>query len=204
MATVPMFALRGARLMAGRPGAWSKTAVHGEAAVEAVVAVSRAERVPYVYDVGGVEAGAPQHEFYQRLERRGVHPWVEAGVRSPEDAMDAFFAGADALTLDLRLLRRATLLELAGLAEGELHLAVGFRGREAFPTLKPWELQRVVADTNATGVVVEPDAAHDAHALDAFARELESQRVAASLLSWDASAPPPSAFARWIRRETHP
>ncbi|HLE47518.1 MAG TPA: hypothetical protein VI818_04405 [Candidatus Thermoplasmatota archaeon] len=196
---VPLFIVRSGRLIGGRPRAWDRRGLEGEAAIEAIAAARKPDEMPYLFDADGVDAGAPQHEFYQRLERRGIHPWIEAGVRTPEDAMDAFFAGAEALTLDLRLLRRETLLELAGLAEGELHLGLGFVGRETVPAFRAWELQRVAHDTQASGVVLQPDAGADAHALAGFAKELQSQRIQASLLSWDRGSPPPEGFARWIR-----
>src|ERR1051325_8867731 len=101
---LPLFLVRDGRLVertgvrSWRPLVEAET---DEAAMRRLRASVPPQELVYLFDVDGVEAGAANHEFYQKLERAHVPPWIDAGCRTAEDAMDAFFAGAEVLTVRL-------------------------------------------------------------------------------------------------------
>jgi uncharacterized protein related to proFAR isomerase len=110
------------------------------------------DELVYVWDVDGIQAGAANHEFYQKLERKRIPPWIDAGCRNAEDAMDAFFAGAEVLTVRVEHMDEAKLSDFAEIAEGEFHLGVGFSTRHPDAPITAWDVQRLVGEFHAQGV----------------------------------------------------
>lgn len=92
--------------------------------VEQATALAREFGSVYVVDVDAVRVNRPDVEFLQDLCRaRPV--WLDTGPRDASDAMDAFIAGAERLTVRWGALRGARNLdELADLAEPETVLVM--------------------------------------------------------------------------------
>lgn len=181
---VPMFHVRNGNLVReSGPRKWTPVIAEPALAVDEIKRATPTEGLVYVYDVDGVEAGAPDHGFYQRLERAHVAAWIQPGCRNEGQVMDAFFAGAEALTLEPRFLDREDLLELAALMEGEAHLGFPFRGTQTVPDMRPAEVARLVVKSHCRGVVLDPvaDAAPDR--LSSFVRDLLALSVAVTISS---------------------
>jgi phosphoribosylformimino-5-aminoimidazole carboxamide ribonucleotide (ProFAR) isomerase len=66
----------------------------------------------YVVDLDGVERGDPQVEYLQELAR-DLELWVDAGVRTSDQAIDIFVAGASRVTLSSVHLQGPAELEKA-------------------------------------------------------------------------------------------
>lgn len=141
------------------------------------------EELVYIWDVDGVEAGAPNHEFYQRLERNRIPPWIDAGCRTPEDAMDAFFAGAEVLTVRLEHMSEAHLADFADLAEYEFHLSLPFSGAQPDVPLSAWDVRRLVGEMHAHGVVFEAGPGTDPRAYARFVDLVQNGGIDMSFLS---------------------
>lgn len=199
---VPLVFVRGQLLVrpAG-PRRWTALVESPQQTVDRIRAMGPTEGYVYIYDVDGVEAGAPSHDLYQRLERAHVPLWLHLGCRTPEDAMDAFFAGAEALTIERRHMDDEALHELAELTEGEIHLMFAFQGRSLRPELRGFQLQRLVQEHRLSGIVFQPEASSDGHALNAYAGEVRRHGVTTSLFvapGGSALDPEPDAFDRVI------
>jgi hypothetical protein len=161
------------------PRSWAPRTTTASQSVAMIKAASTADVPAYVYDVDGVEAKAAQHSFYQKLEQAHVGPWIHPGCRTAEDAMDAFFAGAEAITVDVRHMPEETMTDLGEIAEGEIHLAAPVDGSGP----RPRELARLVGAHGMAGVVLMLEGATDPKRVDAVVAELASLGVARSLLS---------------------
>lgn len=179
---VPLVHVRsGAVVRAAGPRRWDPLTRTEPEAVARIKGVAPPDGLVYVYDVDGVEAGAPSLDFYQRLERARVPLWLHTGCRTPEDAMDAFFAGAQALTIERRHMNDGAIRELAELAEGEIHLMLPFQGRAPRPDLRAFELQRFVQANGLSGIVLRPEPPCDGHALNAYAGDVRHHGAPTSL-----------------------
>lgn len=181
--THPLFLLREGRLVRqlGERD-WRPFTRGPDESLERIKTAPRGEATVYLYDVDGVEAHAPNLSFYQRLERFQVPLWIHAGCKTPEDAMDVFFAGAESLTVDLASVGEAGLRELSDLAEGELHLGVGMRGRALVPAVRPFDLHRLAQETGIAGIVLDPEPGVDLHHAASLAGELRRHGLPITIL----------------------
>ena len=146
------------------------------------------EELVYLWDVDGVEAGAANHEFYQKLERQRVSPWVDAGCRNPEDAMDAFFAGAEVLTVRFGHMDESQLSDFADLAEYEFHVALAFSTTHPDVPLTAWDVRRLVGELHAQGAVIEATSTTDPAAFGKFVKLVNSGGVEVTALSTESLA----------------
>lgn len=180
---LPLFLVRGQKLVR-RTGPRSYEPLVGASDPYKVIkaAVPPAELV-YLWDVDGVEAGAANHEFYQRLERNRISPWVDAGCRNPEDAMDAFFAGAEVLTVRVEHMDEAKLADFADIAEYEFHLALRFSGKHPDSPLTAWDMRRLVGELHAQGVILEASPTTDRNAFAKFVTLVRNGGIEVSVLS---------------------
>jgi hypothetical protein len=168
------------------PRSWTPTTKSSDEAAQKIAAGGLDAPAPYIYDVDGVESRVAQFQFYQRLEQAHAAPWIHAGCRTPEDAMDTFFAGAEAITVELRHMPEDTIAELAGLAEGEIHLGAALDA--TMP--RPRELARIVQAHGLAGVVLQSAASDEARRLESAAMELRTLGVEATLLRLGAAPVP--------------
>lgn len=114
----------------------------------------------YVVDLDGIERGEPQLDYLQELSRDAT-VWVDAGVRSADQAIDIIVAGAAKVTLSsgaiagLREVRRAWKLSSSLAFEVELGSS-GARWRGEWPTSDPVAAVAAVREIGLTEVVVSP------------------------------------------------
>lgn len=187
---VPLFLLREGRLVAqAGPRQWTPLTRNPEESAKRIKEASGPDAPVYLLDVDGVEAHAPDVSFYQRLERLGVRMWLHPGCRTAEDAMDAFFAGGDTLTVDHSAVGEAGLRELAAIAEGDLHLGLRFRGKGLDPPLRAFDLKRLAGETGIAGIVVDLEAGSDAHQAAATLAELRRHGLPVTVLVREGAAP---------------
>jgi hypothetical protein len=201
---LPLFMVRSGKLVR-RTGPRSYALLEG--APDPIATIKSAippDEVVYVWDVDGVEAGAPNHEFYQRLERQRVAPWIDPGCRNSEDAMDAFFAGAEILTVRLERMDEAKLADFAEIAEYEFHLALRFSGPHPDSPLTAWDIRRLVGELHAKGVVLEAAATTDRAAFSKFIDLVHSGGIEVTLLAtedvaWLSDVAQEKVVARLVR-----
>lgn len=129
----------------------------------------------YVFDVDAQLAGKANLGFYQSLEKRHVFPWVDVGARKPEDVMDAFFAGAESITIQLRHMPPELLEEVGDLSEADFYLGFNVEGRGLERGLKAQDIAGLVERAGATGVVLYETEGSDFHAAENVAFELQRQ-----------------------------
>ncbi len=180
---LPLFLVRGGKLVR-RTGPRAYEPLFGASDPFKLIkaAVPPAELV-YLWDVDGVEAGAANHEFYQKIERNRISPWVDAGCRNPEDAMDAFFAGAEVLTVRLGHMDESKLTDFADIAEYEFHLALKFSSTHPDSPLTAWDVRRLVGELHAQGVVLEASPTTDRASFTKFIRLVQTGGIEVSVLS---------------------
>lgn len=154
------------------PRAWESWAGREGGAAAAQLLYEKHQSL-YVWDVDGNEFGEANLDFYQRLERAHVFPWVDAGCRNPEDVMDVFFAGSEAVTIQLRHMGGEALREVAAMAEADLYVGVGVERGELERRMRPRELIELVRAIDATGVVLYEGASVDFHAAENIAGEIQ-------------------------------
>lgn len=143
----------------------------------------------YVIDTEGRRHGEASLELYQRLERAGVHPWLEAGFRRIEDVMDGFFAGAAQVTVYLKDMPPEEFKEVTAATEGEVHLAVT-AGRDE--PIKDWPVGAVadfVRRAQADGLVLVADHQVDPHRLGNTALELRRHGILVTIAPWPGTEP---------------
>lgn len=150
----------------------------------------------YLVDADGLRHGEANLEFYQRLERAGVHPWLEAGFRRIEDVMDGFFAGAAQLTVHLKDMHPDEFKEVTDSTQEPVHLAVT-AGREE--PVKGWPVSAIVDyvdRTGADGLVLVADHEVDAHRLGNTALEFRRAGVPVTVAPWPGTTPnlPPDRY----------
>ena len=183
LSELPLFLVRGGKLVR-RTG--PRSYVPLEAGAEPLKTMKSAippEEVLYVWDVDGVEAGAANHEFYQKLERQRIAPWIDAGCRNAEDAMDAFFAGAEVLTVRLEHMDESKMMDFADIAEYDFHIALRFSGEHPDSPLTAWDIRRLVGELHAQGAVLEASTTTNRREFTRFAQLVQSGGIDVSLLS---------------------
>lgn len=180
---LPLFVVRGGKLVR-RTGPRSYEPLFGASDPHKLIkaAVPPAELV-YIWDADGIEAGAANHEFYQKLERNRIAPWVDAGCRNPEDAMDAFFAGAEVLTVRVEHMDEAKLADFADMAEYEFHLALRFSTKHPDSPLTAWDMRRLVGELHAKGVILEASPTTDRTSFSKFVGLVRNGGIEVSVLS---------------------
>lgn len=143
----------------------------------------------YLVDADGLRHGEANLELYQRLERAGVHPWLEAGFRRIEDVMDGFFAGAAQLTVHLKDMHPDEFKEVTDATQEPVHLAVT-AGRDE--PVKGWPVDAIVDFVDragADGLVLVADHEVDAHRLGNTALEFRRAGVAVTVAPWPGTEP---------------
>ena len=179
-----MFLVRNGQLVARTgPRSYRPLLSGSEDPIKTMKAALPPTELVYVWDVDGVEAGAANHDFYQRLERQRVAPWIDPGCRNPEDAMDAFFAGAEVLTVRVEHMSEEKLVDFADIAENEFHVAVPFPGTHPDAPITAWDLRRLVGELHAQGVVLEAAPGTDKDALVKFVKLVQAGGIEVTLLS---------------------
>lgn len=195
-AQIPLFLVRGGRLVRSTgPRAWQPIEHGPPDALRILRSAAPKDGLVYLWDVDGVASGAANHEFYQRLERERIFAWIDAGCRDAEDAMDAFFAGAEALTVRLDRMTPDRLRDFADIAEGEFHIGVRFPGADPDSSVPGMELRRLVGDLGANGIVLEAESGTDRLAFQRFGRLLTDGGVPLTVLSTEPLAWLPAAAA---------
>lgn len=114
---------------------WLPVAEH-EAALDQVADLFKQHDAVYVLDQDGQFSGVANLEFLQQLERKRVHPWVDAGPRTSEDAMDLLFAGVETLTLRPQHMGPEKIHDVAELSDVPLHAGIELATeRSQWPTI---------------------------------------------------------------------
>ncbi len=115
----------------------------------------------YVVDLDGIERGDPQLDYLQEISR-DVSIWVDAGVRSAEQAIDVLVAGARRVVLSSahlngpRELRRTWRLSTEVVFELELIGPKLAPAHEGWGTEDPVALAATVREVGADHLVVSP------------------------------------------------
>ncbi len=115
----------------------------------------------YVVDLDGIERGDPQLDYLQEISR-DVSIWVDAGVRSAEQAIDVLVTGARRVVLSSahlngpRELRRTWRLSTEVVFELELVGAKLAPAHEGWGTEDPVALAATVRDVGVDHLVVSP------------------------------------------------
>jgi phosphoribosylformimino-5-aminoimidazole carboxamide ribotide isomerase len=115
----------------------------------------------YVADLDAIVGGAVQLAMHQRLSRI-ARTWIDAGVRSEEDACALIDAGADRVVVGLETLPSFELLHAMVRRLGadrvafslDLHGDVPLASTDAFRAMSPRELARRAVDAGAETVIV--------------------------------------------------
>lgn len=131
----------------------------------------------YVIDLDSQAAGVANLDFYQTLERKRVFPWLDVGARKVEDVMDAFFAGAESITVQLRHMPPDDLEEVGGLAEADFYVGVTMERNNLEKGLRPADLVGLAERVAATGIVLYEGADGDLHSAENVALELQKVTI---------------------------
>lgn len=175
-------------------GAW-RTIGKPEAALDRARGAYAAADGLYVIDLDGQFSGVANLPFFQALDRRGVYPWVDAGCRKPEDAMDVLFAGAESLTIQLRHMEPRKLAEVRELVEAELHVGFTVDERGLEQQLRPRDVLELAQRISATGIVLYEGERADLHSAENAAFELVRAGVPVTWVARPGSALTPHAEA---------
>lgn len=143
----------------------------------------------YLVDTEGLRHGEASLELFQRLERSGVHPWLEAGFRRIEDVMDGFFAGASQVTIHLKDMHPDEFKDVTDSTQEPVHLAVT-AGRDE--PVKGWPVDAIVdfvERSGADGLVLVADHEVDAHTLGNTALEFRRRGVRTTVAPWPGTNP---------------
>lgn len=206
---VPLGYVRGGRLVTPDPeGGWRKDGTP-ESDTDRVAELFRKHEHVYLVDLDGQKSGVANLEFYQRLERRQVSPWVDGGCRKPEDAMDLLFAGAEALTIQPRHMPPKAVAEVRDLAEADLHLGYTIEARGLEQRLAPRDALDLARRLDAKGVVLYEADGADYHAAENIAYEITRSGVPVAWVARPGSphtrrAAASERFARLVAAEEAP
>jgi hypothetical protein len=115
----------------------------------------------YVVDLDGIERGDPQLDYLQELAR-DMTLWVDAGVRTADQAIDVLITGARRAVLSSAYLRGPRQLARAWRLSTELVFELEMAGTTLAPaddrwgTTDPTELARVVREAGPDHLIVSP------------------------------------------------
>jgi hypothetical protein len=115
----------------------------------------------YVVDLDGIERADPQLDYVQEIAR-DMTLWVDAGVRTADQAIDVLVAGAHRAVLSSAYLQGPRQLSRAWKLSTELAFEVELSGSHLSPpagdwgTQDPLELVRTVRATGPDHVIVSP------------------------------------------------
>ncbi len=115
----------------------------------------------YVVDLDGIDRSDPQLDYLQELSR-DIALWVDAGVRSSDQAIDILVAGAHRVILSSAYLRGPNALGRAWKLSTELVFEVEMTGDRLTSTAGDWgtqdpvELARIVRAAGPDHIVVSP------------------------------------------------
>jgi hypothetical protein len=115
----------------------------------------------YVVDLDGIERADPQLDYVQEIAR-DMTLWVDAGVRTADQAIDVLVAGAGRAVLSSAYLRGPRQLSRAWKLSTELAFEVELQGSHLGPTAGDWgtddalELVRKVRAVGPDHVIVSP------------------------------------------------
>lgn len=115
----------------------------------------------YLVDLDGIEKGDPQLDYLQEISR-DIAMWVDAGVRSSDQAIDVLVAGANRAVLSSAYLRGPRALARAWKLSTEFVFEIEMHGPSLAPppgdwgTSDPVELARVVRAAGPDHIVVSP------------------------------------------------
>jgi hypothetical protein len=149
----------------------------GDAALERARKLYAERESLYVFDLDAQLSGTANLEFYQSLEKKRVFPWVDVGARKTEDVMDAFFAGAEAITIQLRHMPPEMLEDVGDLAEADFYVGFAAEPRGIEKGLRAQDLVDLVGRVGATGVVLYESDGADFHTAENVAFELKRAGV---------------------------
>ncbi len=96
----------------------------------------------YVVDLNGVERGDPQVEYLQELAR-DLELWVDAGVRTADQSIDIFVAGATRVVLSSVQLHGPDELERAWKLSPSILFEVEWGDQGLSPIHPAWETKKI-------------------------------------------------------------
>lgn len=138
------------------------TPMHGDALAlaQGYAAVLRTSEI-YVADLDAIGGGAMQYVMLERLSRI-ARSWIDAGVRSEDDACSLIDAGADRVVVGLETLPGFEILQAIVRRLGadrvvfslDLRSGVPLVHAEALEAMTPRELARRAVDAGAETVIV--------------------------------------------------
>ena len=131
-----------------------------EALAQAYVAVLGTSEI-YVADLDAIEGRAPQYGMHHRLSRI-ARSWIDAGLRSEEDAFTLIDAGADRVVVALETMPGFELLQAIVLRLGADRVVFSLDLRGGVPlsfsdelrAMAPRELARRAVDAGVETVIV--------------------------------------------------
>jgi len=83
------------------------------------------EQILYIYDLDGIEKDKPNLCTFQRLTK--AHKiWVDSGPRDLGDIVDAFLAGANAITIRKRLFPKIDISKVREISENKIFADINF------------------------------------------------------------------------------
>ncbi len=115
----------------------------------------------YVVDLDGIEHGNPQLDYLQEIAR-DMALWVDAGVRSADQAIDILITGARRAVLSSAYLRSPKQLARAWRLSSELVFEIELEHSQVLPAAADWgtsdpvELARTVRAVGPDHVVLSP------------------------------------------------
>ena len=115
----------------------------------------------YVVDLDGIERGNPQLDYLQEIAR-DTTLWVDAGVRTADQAIDILVTGAQRAVLSSAYLRTPKQLTRAWRLSSELVFEIELEGPRVAPTPADWgtsdpeELARTVRAAGPDHIVLSP------------------------------------------------
>jgi len=115
----------------------------------------------YVVDLDGIDRGDPQLDYIQEISR-DITLWVDAGVRTADQAIDVLVAGARRVVLSSAYLRGLRQVSRAWKLSTELVFELEMAGPHLGPSAADWgtddpvELARTVRAAGPDHLVVSP------------------------------------------------
>lgn len=163
-ALVPCLLLKGGRVFRPGPDGPTVARTPGGALFDPFDVVDRLApdySLLYVVDLDGIEHGDPQLDYLQEIAR-DIALWVDAGVRSADQAIDVLVTGARRAVLSSAYLRSPKQLARAWRLSGELVFEIELVRARVSPTPADWgtsdpvELARTVRAAGPDHIVLSP------------------------------------------------